>query len=446
MRNAMHQWICVMMLLVPFLLIACGDDSSNFVAAAEGEGVTPIQVAVVSNDFAVGAPRVPFVLFDGPERVADVQTVQVTAFDLSKDPAEAGWQGSATNYSDYTIPYWVIYPELPQAGNWGLVAQIALADGKTVEARFVVEVRTGTEMPGIGEAALPTKNRTLATESDVRKLTSAAEPNPAFYQLTIDEALQTERPTVISFSTPGYCQTAFCAPVLKSAEEVYKNYADAANFIHVEIYKAFNPELVTDDAVLEWRLTSEPWTYVVNEEGQITARFGGPVSPRELYRSSVRVSLFVFRCRLLWLAWGVLAWLSVGYESLSAHAMLFLADPLPGAHLSSPPEEIRLTFTEPVGITSTIELYGQNFRLVSDVQVFVEPEKPEQLVAVVPALQPGTYTVQWLHYSLDGHELRGSHQFAVEENHQLEWPVSIISIGLLALLGMALYRRRQMQG
>jgi hypothetical protein len=278
----MKQWSWVITILFPFLLTACGDDGSDFVAAAEGEGVTPIQVAVVSNDFAVGAPRIPFVLFDGPDRVADAQAVQVTAFDLSKEPAVAGWRGSAINYSDYTIPYWVIYPELPQAGNWGLVAQLTLADGKTVEARFVVEVRTGTEMPGVGEVALPTQNRTLVTEPDIRKLTSAAEPNPAFYQLTLAEALQTGRPTVISFSTPGYCQTAFCAPVLKSAEEVYQRYSDTANFIHVEIYKAFNPELVTDDAVNEWRLTSEPWTYVVNAEGQITARFGGPVSPREL--------------------------------------------------------------------------------------------------------------------------------------------------------------------
>jgi copper resistance protein C len=161
------------------------------------------------------------------------------------------------------------------------------------------------------------------------------------------------------------------------------------------------------------------------------------------YQDARKDSAFVRRRRVFWLVWGVLAMLGVGYESLSAHAMLFLADPLPGANLTSTPEEIRLTFTEPVGITSTIDLYGQNFRLVSDVHVFVKPDKPEQLVAAVPPLQPGTYTVQWLHYSLDGHELRGSHQFAVEENHQLEWLISIISIMLLGLVGIVLYRRQQ---
>jgi copper resistance protein C len=123
--------------------------------------------------------------------------------------------------------------------------------------------------------------------------------------------------------------------------------------------------------------------------------------------------------------------------------MLFLAEPLPGAHLSSPPAEIRLTFTEPVGITSTIELYGPNFRVIPDVQAVVAPDNPDQLIASVPPLKPGIYTVQWILYSLDGHELRGSHQFAVEENHQLKWPVSITSLLLLGLLGVVFYRQQQ---
>jgi methionine-rich copper-binding protein CopC len=135
--------------------------------------------------------------------------------------------------------------------------------------------------------------------------------------------------------------------------------------------------------------------------------------------------------------------LGVNYESLSAHAMLYLADPLPGAHVTSPPEEIRLTFTEPVGITSTIQLYGQNFLLISGLHVFIDPDKPEQLVATVPQLSPGIYTVQWLHYSLDGHELRGSHQFAVEANDQRAWSMSIMGIVFVVFLGAVLYRLRQ---
>jgi hypothetical protein len=32
----------------------------------------------------------------------------------------------------------------------------------------------------------------------------------------------------------------------------------------------------------QWGLTSEPWTFVLDDEGKVAYRFGGPVSPREL--------------------------------------------------------------------------------------------------------------------------------------------------------------------
>jgi hypothetical protein len=35
----------------------------------------------------------------------------------------------------------------------------------------------------------------------------------------------------------------------------------------------------------EWNLTSEPWTFVIDRKGTITARLGGPVSRRELTQS-----------------------------------------------------------------------------------------------------------------------------------------------------------------
>lgn len=271
-------------LLVLVLLTACGRDAEPTpVALATGAGgVTEIQIAVVSDDFAVGAPRVPFILYSGPNRVSDARRVQVTAFDLTQQPAKAGWSGTATGYGDYVVPYWVAYPDLPHAGNWGLLAQITLADGRSTEAQFVIAVLDKAQAPTIGEAAPLSENRTLATEPEIQKLTSAFDPNPALYQMTVREAVAHKRPSVVSFSTPGFCQTAFCAPVLESAEMLFSEFGDRANFIHIEVYKAFNPELVLADEMVEWNFTSEPWTYILDNTGRVAARFGGPVSPREL--------------------------------------------------------------------------------------------------------------------------------------------------------------------
>jgi len=241
-----------------------------------------IQIAIATDDFTAGTPRIPFILYDGPQQVSDAQQVTLTAFDLSQDPPAPAWQGGAAGYNDYEVPYWVAYPELPQAGFWGLSAEIMLSDGTATRAQFTVEVKEAAQAPDVGDEAPPSQNRTLATEPDIEKLTSGDDPIPAFYQMTVAEAVASERPSVIVFSTPAFCQTAVCAPVLRSAETVYDSLAGEVNFIHLEIYKEFNPELVLADEVAEWRLSSEPWTFVLDDEGRVAARLGGPVSPREL--------------------------------------------------------------------------------------------------------------------------------------------------------------------
>jgi len=245
-------------------------------------GASDIQIAVVTGDLAVGQPRLPFILYSGPQRVADVQGVTLTAFDLSSETPTPGWTGGATSYSDYLIPYWVAYPELPHPGFWGLSATITLPDGTTTQAQFAIEVAAESLAPDMGDHPPASQNRTLETEPDIEKLTSDWEPEPALYQMTIAEAMQSGQPTIVTFATPAFCQTQFCAPVVNSVKEVYGIHGTEANFIHIEVYKQFNPELVLADEMAEWGFATEPWTYVLDGEGRVAARFGGPVSPREL--------------------------------------------------------------------------------------------------------------------------------------------------------------------
>jgi len=283
------KWL-LWLLILPLLLGACGKEeqpnqtttSGALLPTLTNDVIPTLQVAVVNDDFAVGTPRVPFVLYDGPNRVKDAQKVKVTIFDLTQNPPQPGEFFWATGYNDYAIPYWVVYPEIATAGNWGLLAQVVEPDGKVVEAQFVIEVLDKPKAPAIGDAALASANRTLATEPAIEKLTSDIDPNPALYQMTVAEAITNGLPSVVVFSTPGFCQTAVCTPVLNSMKQVYKEQSDRANFIHIEVYKQFNPELILADEMVEWGFTSEPWTYVLDTTGRVAARLGGPVSPREL--------------------------------------------------------------------------------------------------------------------------------------------------------------------
>lgn len=266
-------------------LCACRSEAAvgepDAAAVVDDEFASAVQVVVAANDFEIGTPRIPIIFFDGPNMTAEVKSVHLTAFDTTQEPAAAGWEGEATGYTDYLVPYWVFFPELPHAGIWGFMVDVTLADGTAETLRFSIMVEEDNSAPLVGEPAIPSENRTLATEPDITKLSSGQEPVPALYQQTVAEALASGRPTVISFSTPAFCQTAICAPVLESVEAVYEEFGDQANFIHLEIYKEFNP-LVPADEVEEWHLPSEPWTFVIDANGLIHSRLGGPVSPREL--------------------------------------------------------------------------------------------------------------------------------------------------------------------
>lgn len=239
-----------------------------------------VSVAVASNDFPMGKPRLPIVLLADGRPLADVQAVRIIAFDLASGTPVPGWSGPATSYLDYAVPYWVVYPELPQAGLWGFVADITLADGVQTQTQFTIEVALDPSAPTIGETPPASQNRTLG-ETELAALTSDPAPEAGLYQMTVAEALTSGRPSVVTFATPGFCESRLCSPVVDSVKAVREALGDQANFIHLEVYKTFDP-LVYADEMDEWHMPSEPWTFVLDKTGQVAARLGGPVSPREL--------------------------------------------------------------------------------------------------------------------------------------------------------------------
>lgn len=290
------QLIIVLLLLVG--VVACQSDEEpdeiapvtieeNLADESSDDGLlttdaaSELQVLVVTNDFMVGQPRIPIAIFSGLEEVSDVQGVAIVAFDLSTGSPVQSWIGSATSYSDYEVPYWVFYPELAHAGVWGFTAQITKVDGEVTQAQFTIEVPETPAAPAVGDSAPTHDNRTLADQPEISLLTTDPDPTPALYEQTIAEAIATGKPTVVTFATPAFCQTQICAPVVNTVEQAYETYGEQANFIHVEIYEDFQ-NLVLDSTVSAWNLASEPWTFVIDGEGIIAARFGGTVSPQEL--------------------------------------------------------------------------------------------------------------------------------------------------------------------
>lgn len=257
-------------------------------SAAVPEATTqasPLQIVLVSADFAVGEPRISFAVFDGENAAENITDIKISAVELGEDLTATdmapSWNGEATGYSDYEIPYWVFYPRLERAGYWGMIAEIARTDGSTTRADFVVEVQPASKSPGVGEVPPASLNRTLVTQPDIKLLSSAAEPDPALYQLTVADAISSGRPTVVGFLTPAFCQTKWCSPVLDTVEAARAVTGDAVNYIHIEVYDDFQTLTVVKE-MAEWGLDTEPWVFVLDGDGRVVARFSGPLSPAEL--------------------------------------------------------------------------------------------------------------------------------------------------------------------
>lgn len=142
-------------------------------------------------------------------------------------------------------------------------------------------------------------------------------------------------------------------------------------------------------------------------------------------------------------------WLTVclclfGANSAAAHAGLVDSEPSPGATLNSPPEVIRLTFSEPVLEGSTFTLMTADFREIEALSPSIDPGHPEQVYATIPVLEPGVYTVQWHAVSEDGGETDGSYSFEVRSSNGFKpWFIGVIAaISILVILGLGLLVRR----
>jgi thiol-disulfide isomerase/thioredoxin len=241
-----------------------------------------LQAVVPVSDLVVGKNRLPIILYDGETQLRDVSAVQIQVVNLQVQPAEAvGSAVNAVSYSEYAVPYWRADVELPSAGYWGVQASITLADGRTASAEFVVEAKASVSMPTVGTAAIASDSPTADNPTALAQITSAYPPNPALYQISIRDALANGKPTIISFATPAYCQTSYCAPVVESLSAIAKAYANTVNVIHVEVYRDYATQKKSA-VMLAWGLSTEPWTFVVDGQGMVVESLQGPVAEREL--------------------------------------------------------------------------------------------------------------------------------------------------------------------
>jgi hypothetical protein len=243
-----------------------------------------------ASDFAPGPIRYSFLVVRANGAPVQTQRARVV---VARSPESApvaetvarlepvGVRGAKVDLGDVTHLY-VAHFAVPSAGTY-VVAAVPIG-AAPIQGAAEVDVKKETVSPAIGSKAVASRTPTLAsTHGDVRALTTRVPPDRTLLRYSVADSLRAHALFVLVFATPKFCVSRTCGPVVDVVQSVARRFrASGVRFIHVEVYKDNDPAKGYNRWMREWRLPTEPWTFLVGGDGRIKAKFEGSVSAGEL--------------------------------------------------------------------------------------------------------------------------------------------------------------------
>src|SRR6476661_10154981 len=313
----MFRRLSPILVLLAALLAGCGQAATSPGASqptpstSSGQSATGDVVPVFAFSEAVaGKNRIAIGLVRNNTPLNDpTAKVHLRFFNLDEANPQIKFEADAAYYGQgLPAAFYVAYPSFDKAGNWGVEIQTLLAGQAAPSvSKQRLEVKDHSNVPIVGQPAISTKTLTAKDVPDVAQLSSGTQVDPAMYQISLDQALTNGKPTALLFATPAFCKTATCGPSLDVMQGLQKQYGDKVNFIHSEVYKfpfdqsvqlqqdatqkaakenrAPTPEELSaglSDAMVAWKLDSEPWLFLIDAKGIVAGRYEGGITKEEI--------------------------------------------------------------------------------------------------------------------------------------------------------------------
>jgi hypothetical protein len=263
------------------------------------------QIINPAGTIACGPTRLMFSFLDASNApvASPDRTVKVALYDLGADPTTAVTTADATFVwaIEDEVGIYVANVDLPTAGQWGAEFQTAKAGGTPETIRVSFDVQPESSTVAVGDPAPSVDTPTLAdVGGDVARISTDTAPVKAFYETSVADALAAKKPFVLVFATPKFCASKQCGPTLDRIKPIAAAHPDLT-FINVEPYELTSVDgqlqpVLTNDALTPvaavdaFRLAAEPWVFVVDGNGTVTASFMLIFSDEELESAIAAVS------------------------------------------------------------------------------------------------------------------------------------------------------------
>lgn len=176
----------------------------------------------------------------------------------------------------YLPGFYAAQVETPRSGRWDVAVVLDTGDRRGYGiGRIRVEDHP---VAAVGTRATSVPTPVATTPQELAHICSREPPCP-MHVISLDDALDSGRPTVLVFSAPLLCDSRMCGTVTDEVLLVRRGTPrGAANFVHVDIYPPpHTDETNPAEPFVDWGFTSDPWTIVIDGDGIIRGRFEGPV-------------------------------------------------------------------------------------------------------------------------------------------------------------------------
>lgn len=219
-------------------------------------------------------------VFGADTRVWLTQSSDPNASVAPTGPMPAKWYGYANPEPGPSVPKGLnaLQATFDQPGVWTLLVETTAAPRQLATTLVQVKDKTKADTLLPGAKAIPSDTPTVDNARGVSPICTRKPPCD-MHQVTLRQAIASGKPTAFVIATPAYCQSRNCGPSVDELLGVENELRGKANFVHSEVYlndQAQTLEHQTPTPTFaEWGVQSEPWLFIIDRDGVITARFEG---------------------------------------------------------------------------------------------------------------------------------------------------------------------------